>query len=298
MEAKKVQLFAKRTRPKLKSLKTVELYGDAAVETDDSKKKELLQAALNEDPEFVYASRDLDELERRLKQYDAAYQREQDKLMREAKAEIANATDPQKIMIAYTQIFARLQLGRKWRTLQALSREVVAHPPPKMPAPYPDVAEMAQMNLVQTSQMMKDWDGVLREGERFLQKYPTSMSFTSVRAMVDMAIDKKRSMEEGGAAAEQEMATLKPEERSDPCYRGRVLQSHQQYKRARAELEKCVNGPVSKLPKGAALAVLITTCLEIGDFAGTRKWLEKLKSIDPALHKGLSALENAMPSDG
>src|SRR5207244_3499099 len=139
--------------------------------------------------------------------------------------EIANEKDPQKLMIAYTQIFARLQLGRKWRTLQALSRDVVAHPPPRMPPPFPDVAEMAQMNLVQTAQVMRDWDGLLREGEKFVQKYPTSMSFTSVRSLMDVAIDKKRTIEEGGAKADAEIAGLSPEQRRDPCFIGKALQT-------------------------------------------------------------------------
>ncbi|MFI5290893.1 MAG: CsgG/HfaB family protein, partial [Polyangia bacterium] len=79
LRGERVQLFAKRVRPKLKSLKTIELYGDAVVEKDDKKKEDLLKLALNEDPGFVYASRDLDELEKRLKRYDTAYQRETDR---------------------------------------------------------------------------------------------------------------------------------------------------------------------------------------------------------------------------
>ncbi|MGZ3407172.1 MAG: hypothetical protein ACXVAN_12055, partial [Polyangia bacterium] len=57
-----VQHFAKRVRPKVKSFKAIELYGDAVTQTDDKKRLELLKLSLNEDPQFVYASRDLDAL--------------------------------------------------------------------------------------------------------------------------------------------------------------------------------------------------------------------------------------------
>ncbi len=39
IEQKQVQRFTARTRPKLKSLKPMELYGDALVEKDDGKKQ-------------------------------------------------------------------------------------------------------------------------------------------------------------------------------------------------------------------------------------------------------------------
>jgi TolB-like protein len=62
--AAKVQHFAKRVRPKVKSFKAIELYGDAVVQTDDKKKLELLKLSLDADPQMVYASRDLDALEK------------------------------------------------------------------------------------------------------------------------------------------------------------------------------------------------------------------------------------------
>ena len=84
-----VQHFAKRVRPKVKSFKAIELYGDAVTQTDDKKKLELLKLSLNEDPQFVYASRDLDALEKRMKQYAAVSHNAQRgataELMREAR---------------------------------------------------------------------------------------------------------------------------------------------------------------------------------------------------------------------
>jgi TolB-like protein len=296
IEQKSVQLFAKRTRPKLKSLKPVELYGDAVVEKDDAKKRDILQQAVNEDPSFIYASRDLDELEKRLKQYDTAYQRETERALKELKAQVQNEKDPQKLMIAYTQMFAKLQLQRKWRTLMALSRDVVKSPPP--PTQYFDVAEYAQMNLVQCHQALRDYDGVLREGEKFVAKYPNSNSFTSVRALIDQAIDKKREREEGVKKAQAEIAAMSPEQRADRCSVGQKYQTNAQPKKARVELEACLAGGKSKFPPGIILQLLITSALEEGDFAGARKYLEKLHTVDAQAWKSMSALEQTMPSDG
>ncbi len=298
IESKRVQLFAKRTRPKIKSLKTIELYGDAVVEKDDTKKRDILQQALNEDPGFIYASRDLDELEKRLKQYDNAYQKETERALRELKAQIASEKDPQKLMIAYTQIFAKLQIQRKWRTLMVLSRDVLKSPPP--PTPYFNTEEYAQFNLVQCHQALRDYDGVLREGEKFVAKYPSSNYFSSVRNLIDQAIDKKRTVAEGAKTAAAEIAALSPEQKGDPCAVGMKYQSNAQAKKAREQLEICLagKGTTSKLPPGVILQLLVVTSLELGDFAAARRFLERLHEIDPATWKSLSSLEQTMPSDG
>lgn len=85
----KAQLFAKRTRLKVKSYRAIELYGDAVTQTDERKKAELLKLSLDEDPEFVYAARDLDALEQRMKGYSAAAAERQLEIDREVKAEAA-----------------------------------------------------------------------------------------------------------------------------------------------------------------------------------------------------------------
>ena len=45
-----VEHFSKRVRPKVKSFKAIELYGDAVTQTDEKKKVELLKLSLNERP--------------------------------------------------------------------------------------------------------------------------------------------------------------------------------------------------------------------------------------------------------
>jgi TolB-like protein len=296
IDQKTVERFAKRTRPKVKSWHTIELYGDAVVEKDDNKKRDILKLALNEDPGFVYASRDLDELEKRLRQYDNAYQRETDRAIMDLKKQIQVEKDPQKLTMAYMGVFTKLVMQRRWHTVIALSRDVIKNPPP--PTQYMDVAEIAGMYLVQGLMSVKDYDGALREGEKFLAAHAGSNYFQSVRMQMDQAISHKREIQEGGAEAEKELTTLEPREKGDPCKIGQVYKSHQQFRKAREQLDVCLAGGKSVLPPGVILTLLIQTASEQGDFAGARKYMERLKAADPNLYKSMSSYEMVFPADG
>src|SRR5207302_6147132 len=96
MAGKHVEKFARRSRPKLKSMRAVELYGDAVSEPDDAKKAEILKLALNEDPGFEYAARDLDALEKRLKSLEKLQRVAEDKKLDELRKQMAAESDPEK----------------------------------------------------------------------------------------------------------------------------------------------------------------------------------------------------------
>jgi hypothetical protein len=296
LEAKAVEKFAKRTRPKVKSWRTIELYGDAVVEKDDAKKRDILKLALNEDPGFVYAARDLDELEKRLKQYDTAHERETDRALAELKQQISSEKDPQKLSMAYMTVFGKLVMQRRWRTVIALSRDVVAHPPP--PTQYMDVSEIAGMYLVQGLMSVKDYDGALREGEKFLAAHAASMYFQSVRMQMDQAINHKREVQEGGAEAQKEIDELEPKDKGDPCKQGQIFQRHHQFKQARERLDVCLANGRSPLPPSVFLTLLVQTAAEQGDFAAARRYLERLKTADPKIFKSMSGYEMMIPTDG
>ena len=108
IEKSHVEKFAKRARPKLKSLRTVELYGDAVVEADDQKKADYLKQALDEDPGFSYALKDLDALEKRLKKYAAQASAAQDKSLAELREKFAKESDPQKKSQMAMQVMSQL----------------------------------------------------------------------------------------------------------------------------------------------------------------------------------------------
>src|SRR6185503_604648 len=163
-----VQRFARRARPKLKSMKSVELYGDAVVQTDDQKKEGLLKLALNEDPGFVYAARDLDALEKRMKGYEASATRAQEQQLAELRGKLAHERDPQKKSALILQVMSGLQSSRRWHTLERTARALLAGPP--LPPPAIGAAstdEIVAFYLVQSEGMLRERDGQLADGERF-----------------------------------------------------------------------------------------------------------------------------------
>jgi TolB-like protein len=296
MEPKKVELLARRPRPKMRSWKTLELYGDAVAEPDDQKKRDILKRTLDEDPGFVYAARDLDELEKRLKQYETRHQRETDRAVKELEQKIESEKDPQKLAMAYTGVFTSLLTQRRWYAVAALARKALSHPPP--PTPFLDIGELAHMYLVIALAQVHDYDGVLREGERFLMSHPSSNYFQSVRSQMDSAIAKKRDMQEGERAASDELQRLPPADQADACKLGQLYKQHKQWVKARAQLDACLTAGHSRLPAGTILIFLVQTALEQADWAAARRYLEQLKTVDPKMAKSLSGYEWQIPADG
>src|SRR5439155_1593064 len=131
IEAKHVQTFARRARPKLKSLKIIELYGDAVVETDDRKKQTILKAAVDEDPGFVYASRDLDELEKRMRSYSVAADRAQEQANRELAERVKREQDPTKVFTETMTLANNLFAQRRYRQARAVFRALQTLKPPQ-----------------------------------------------------------------------------------------------------------------------------------------------------------------------
>jgi TolB-like protein len=295
---KHVDLFAKRVRPKVKSFKTFELYGDAVIETDDKKKADFLKAALNEDPEFTYALRDLDELEKRLKQYDALNRQETDAQLKSLFDQVKTEKDGAKLFASYSMIFARLSMQRRWHKLVALARHLQKNPPPKSPPPYPDTMELVLNMMISAQASLRDWDGVLRDGEKFLASYPGSLQFAGVRAQVDNALEHRRATEEGKAKLAESLKKLSAEERSNPCKVAELEREASQWREARKDYQVCADKPKASMPPVLAVIQIAITSLELGDFPAVRKALDKLKTLDATQYKSMAALEMTMPTDG
>jgi len=306
IEAKKVQQFAKRPpRPKLKSLKPVELYGDAVVQTDDAKKRELLQAAVSQDPSFVYASRDLDALEKRMREYSKVAEGAQDQELRaEVKRidqELATEKDPQKIFIAYQTLFGRLMMAQRWRTLIVVARRVVANPPP-VPEAYKhtmmqSLDEQAQYDLVRAYESLKDDDHMLHECEVFLAKYPTSMYFSSTKMVCDVAVDRKRNAQKGVAEASTALAKLPAAKRADPCERARVYRDAKQNVEAKRDYEQCWNDGNRVMLPWLTPFQLVWVNYDLAHFKEARKWIEILRVQFPDQYKNVRHLESMMPRE-
>lgn len=291
LEKGEVQHFAKRVRPKVKSFKAIEIYGDAVTQTDEKKKVELLKLSLNEDPQFVYASRDLDALEKRMQQYKAASTSAQRGQAAELIRKLSSEKDPVQKMSQYGQLMGLLMQQGRYRTLIAVSRAIVADPP--APVNGYDMAAQAQETIVNAYSQLHDDDGVLREGEKFLAKYPGSMYAQLVQMLMNNAITHKHKVADGVAAAREKIAALPPGERNDPCKRAPIYNDEEQKQDAKREYLACdaKGGPQYWKPGNMAL-ILARIALDTGDVALMKKSLERLHREDANLYRTVALWEN------
>jgi hypothetical protein len=286
MEPQKVQHFAKRSRPKVKSFRAIELYGDAVTETDEKKKVELLRLSLNEDPQFVYASRDLDALEKRMKQYAAA----SDVARRNASAalleKLKSEKDPMQRYSAYGQLQASLLMQGRYRTLLAVSRAVLADPPQ---IPNVNVGEQAEMQIVKCYEMLHDDDGVLREGEKFLATYTASMFTQLIQMEMNNAINHKHAVEDGKREAPLAIAKLPPAEQHDPCKTAPIYNDKKQLAEAKRDYLACDarGGPAHWKP-GTLPMILARLALDTGDTPLMKRMLARLQTEDATMYRQIA----------
>jgi TolB-like protein len=297
------QPVVKRARPKLKSLKIVELYGDAAVERDEDKKRELLQLALAEDASFSYAVRDLDALEKRMAAYDYAARRAANlkfkKLLEDVHAKLKGESDPVKLRELYKQLFTELEEGRRYHTLLVEARALRDHLPPPAPVPPGKVSfeEGAYYEVVWAEHALKQYDALLRDGESFLKKFPASKLFATVKAWMADAIERKRKVDTGKAAAAAELAKLDPAERNDPCATADVNREHAQYIEAQKLYRACLKA--GKRQRHATLLWLIQVELELADWPSARAHLTELAAEKWDGYAGYrQGIEAMLPDDG
>ena len=290
----RTQTITRRQRPRIKSLKTIELYGDAVVQQDDGKKATMLKLALNEDPSFVYASRDLDALERRLRAYSRSADAAQEKANRELADRLAREKDPAKVYQDTFQLATNLFMQRRYRQAIPVARALLSlTPPPNMEQMPPSVHHY----IISSHEQLREYDAALREGERFLQRYPASPLFSVVQILMNSLIEKKRAIEDGRKQAEGEIAALDPAERADPCRLGQIYKSHSQLTLARQKLEECVRGGDGKGSSLAGLGtfLLVWVTMDQGDTRATHQYINRLREAYPEHYRNVKHLENMLP---
>jgi len=298
--APQIQKFAARPRPKVKSWKTIELYGDAVVEKDDQKRQEMLRATVSEDPGFVYASRDLDALERRLKILDQQARSEQVKGLVEMKAKLAAEKDPDKRYQMTLALLNGLMNSRRYHTLVVEAQAVIdSKPPPPPIAGGLALDEMAAFYLVTAHNTLKHHDATLRAGEDFLKRFPRSMYFTSAKSVLEQVIQQKRKAEEGRDKVKPKLDELYHERKWDLCAVGDVYKYQNQYTEALRLYRACVE--VGAERKGLALYSLAYMQIELGDFVGARKSISELEKLDQPADKewvaNAKSFQFMMPAD-
>lgn len=295
IEKKAVAKVASRPRPKVKSLRAVEIYGDAVVEVDESKRRELLKAALKEDPQFTYALHDLEELEKRMKAYSSIDRLEHQRATAEFKRRLEQEKNPAMLMAHYGQYIGSLSTERRWRRVAAESRAIVENAPPDTQAG--GLRAFAHYQLIQAYEMLKDDDAVLREGERFLVLYPGTSYFQGVRSKMDSTIDKKRNFETNKKKAADEISTLSPAERNDPCKVGTIYNSNEQWRDALPTWEKCLKAGGGVFGTAQVHQFLAISAFHAGDFPRAIQEIQGLEKLDTKLYRSTQPLLQVIPVD-
>jgi TolB-like protein len=292
--AKKV---TERARPAIKSMRTLELYGDAVVAQNDEKKAELLKLAVAEDAAFTYAAADLAALEKRMKAYEVVARAKQEEKTRALLNDFAKEKDPQKQATMAMQVMNTLMQARRYRTLAALGRTLMNGPAAAatLPGTALRIDEMALYYIITAENSLKQHDAVLHDGEAFLRRFSTSMYFGSVKMMMDNIIREKREVEQGKEKVKKEMAELSSEQRWNLCRVATTYSYAHQYHEAQRLFRACFAvGGVDK----HALPQLLSVDLALGDWAAMKKDLAELEKADPEMYRSMkAAYEMSIPSD-
>jgi len=198
----------------------------------------------------------------------------------------------------YMQLSGQLMMQARWRTLIAVSREVVADPP-KPPYPnMPPVDAQAQENIIRGYESLHDDDGVLREGEKYMAKYPTSQTMGIVQMWMNNAINHKHAVEDGKKGATEAIAALPPAERGDPCKTGMIYNEKLQLQLAKRDLLACdkKGGPPGWKPGNMSI-ILARLALDTNDTALMKMALARLEKEDPANYRSFGIMWGKAVSD-
>ena len=295
--AQHIKKITERARAPIKSMHTLELYGDAVVAENDTKKKELLELAVAEDSSFTYASADLAALEKRMKQYEAVSLKKQDEKTRALLDDFAKEKDPAKQASMAYGVLNALQQARRYRTLVAVGRSLAGGPAASASMPGgARVDEVALYYVIIAENMLKQHDAVLHDGEEYLRHFPTSSYFAGTKAMMDQVIREKHEVVEGKEKAKKSVADMSSEQRWNLCHVANQYQWAHQYREAQRLYHACfaVSGGVEK----SALPMLIQADFMLGDWAAARKDLADLEKADPEMYRTMKmGYEMQMPSD-
>jgi len=166
-------------RPKLRGARTIELYGDAVTEPDPHKRQRLLRAILDADPDFVYATRDLDALQARMGGYGqiASHQ-----LAAEEQRALAKVGDAP----AARELYGKMIGARRYHALETAAARLFEHGP----AP---LREESLYALFVARDRLHQFDQALQLGEQYLRDFPTGARFRELEArMHEIAETRKK----------------------------------------------------------------------------------------------------------
>ena len=282
------------TRPDLKTMDALDLYGQAVTAETDEQRVVLLTSAVAIDQNFSYAAKDLAALEERMRKYQLEQKRLTDEKLESLRKELGSTTDRQRIDGLTNQLLRLLQGSRRYNTLRREARLYLnGLPPGPVSGRYFDEASMM---LVSTGMLMRDWDSVLRDGEMFMQRAPSSTMFESVRLMVVQAIEQKRLAGEGKQKLADYLKAHPNVIGWDLCQLASIYSSHSQYREAQRLYDACfLLADKSSL---SSVQARVVPDMMLGDYAAMQRHIADAEKLDAAAARSMRASYLAqMPTD-
>ncbi len=189
------------------------LYSLSLLTSSDAERVQFLRDAVELDPDFEYATRDLEELQRRLQ----GYEQRADELREQQQQRGLAALDDTSVPAAQRSVLA-LQLLQshvtsfRYRELQDVAERIYRM---NLPPAYgtTDVREYASYYLVLAHQMLKQHDLLLQAGERHLKEFPAGTFFGSVSMLMQSEIQQRRRHQRGDEKTAARLAEIEAERR-------------------------------------------------------------------------------------
>lgn len=275
VHAKQVLDGAER-RPELGSLKTLELYGQAVVSNTDEERRQYLTLAVAEDKNFNYAVKDLEELEARLRVYQATSFQVNEREVVVLREKLKVLTSKPEIEQTMLLLLAKLMATRRHHELTREARNYLDGLGPGTPISVWTDGIAAQ--LVSTLFLLRRYDDMLREGEKYLARAPGSSVFAAIKSMVENAIRRKREIEAGAERAEREVQGTHTTARWDLCLMAHLYHRNEQYESSRRLYRACQ--AVGIKPKTEILPKLAEGAYMQGDWVELRKILTEWQGVD------------------
>jgi len=282
------------SRPELKSMDALDVYGRAVTAETDEQKVVLLRSAVAIDQNFSYAVKDLAELEARLTKYQAEQKRLVDAQIEALRKELGSTTDRQRIDVSTNQLLLLLERSRRLNTLRKEARLYLDGLPagPVSGRYFEDASRM----LIMASVHLRDWDAVLRDGEAFMQRAPGSSIFETIRLMVVQGIEQKRLVAEGKQKVAQRLKEYPNLLGWDLCQLAGIYGVFQQNLEARRLYEACLR--TSEKPTVQTLQSLVSADMMLGDFEAMRRHLSEAEKLDPTVGRSLrTTYSSTLPAD-
>lgn len=289
-----------RPRPHflVKSWRTMEVYADAVVEPDAGRKRQLLEQLLKEDPQFIYARRDLDALQARMQGYAATAsvqlsERERAALQ-QLRGKLSSSEREQKERALYGEMIA----ARRFFALESAAQTLGGAQP----------SSEALYALFVARDRLHRFDLALQNGEAYLKAFPTGAHFGAVEARLHAIAETKKKRlarrAEYDADLKDKLAGLAPGLERDhaPCIVARWNNQQNQLM-----LDACTTfvekwqgrAPADEASKVTAARFFIILALaEQGDFARARPLAERLIADSDDWDEELRQLMSEWPSDG